>query len=319
MIRKILSFTEFLFESEDNKSYETPAKILEGVYESLGPGPSSWSSIKSKQVVDELNYLRKEGLLTDQKFTILDDKNSSVYCFNPGYSLYKSYPVITGAQKGDSLTTKSIQQFIQDNPKVIVDAFERGLKENPNAVSNLFKSVSTTPYYLTGGKFFADTSKERKIIGTVVGHINKTYFNHEFKIKQTPSGIFKRAKNVYDYLNDKFLTGIAEKTYGKRYITWETLGGKTIAYGFHGTGDPERNKRLEMTEKSLQSPDRKMSFGCINFKEPDILEIDKFIGPGQITIWLPDTTSDIVKFPPQEAVKYKGKSPLQNVLKSIQS
>ena len=40
-----------------------------------------------------------------------------------------------------------------------------------------------------------------------------------------------------------------------------------------------------------------MSFGCINFKESDVIAIDKFIDSGQISVWLPDATDDIVQFP----------------------
>lgn len=404
MISKILSFAEFLFESEDSKIYTIPGdpytyKMINGswftkgpkvpswkslsmnnkavdvlnksfpdalsskstgnktinlsaasvastpssksqtaskstgvVYAGSGSGPESWSSIKSKQVIDELNYLQKQDLLSNQKFTILDDRNGSVYCFNPGYSFYRAYPVITGAQSGDSLTTKSIIQFIKANPGEVIDAFKRAFDANPTSMTWKNFSQSLNPFSSTGpgptslGTIgimdYLDRKKGKDEMGFIdkfTKHLDDSYFNHEFKIKQTPSGIFKRAGNVSNYLNDKLLTGIAEKTYGKRYITWETLDGTTIAYGFHGTGNEERIKRLVATEQSLKSPARKMSFGCINFSEPDIISIDKFIGPGQITIWLPDTTSDIVRFPPEEISKYKGRGKLVDPLTLVTS
>ena len=50
---------------------------------------------------------------------------------------------------------------------------------------------------------------------------------------------------------------------------------------------------------------RKMSFGCINFRESDILDISKFITAGQKTIWLPDTTDGIVMVPNTNKVPEK--------------
>jgi hypothetical protein len=42
---------------------------------------------------------------------------------------------------------------------------------------------------------------------------------------------------------------------------------------------------------------RNISFGCINFKDEDIKTINNFINAGQLTIWLPDTSNDIVQIP----------------------
>jgi hypothetical protein len=99
-------------------------------------------------------------------------------------------------------------------------------------------------------------------------------------------------------MNDLLATTFIEEDYGKRFITWETCDGSTIPFGFHGTQSPKRLEVLDLKNNKNQScTKRKMSFGCINFKESDILDINNFINSGQLSIWLPDQTNDIVKVP----------------------
>jgi peptidoglycan hydrolase-like protein with peptidoglycan-binding domain len=238
----------------------------------------------SDQVKKQLMYLKQNGILKDERFTILDDKNSTVYAFNPNYQLYKAYPVITGKEKGDYLKKTSIVSYLTQNPGVIVDALKKGLSKFS------FKDF--------------------------VNHIDQCYFDvDENRIKQTPSGVFKRAGDVINFVNDQFLTAFVEKDYGKRYITFETLDGKVIPYGFHGTGNPERLKKFKLTDKDLMSCKRKMSFGCVNFRESDILEISKFINVGQKSIWLSDVSNDIIRFsdktinPINRYEKFKAENP----------
>jgi hypothetical protein len=125
--------------------------------------------------------------------------------------------------------------------------------------------------------------------------IDNCYFNQkEWLIRNTPSGVFKRAGNISNFMNDIFATKAMENDYGKRFITWETLDGKTIPFGFHGT---KSSARLDVLNNSKSSCSKKnMSFGCINFNENDITQINAFITAGQISIWLPDETNDIVPF-----------------------
>jgi hypothetical protein len=232
------------------------------------------TEIKSKQVNKQLDYLKTNNLFKNERFTILDDKNSTVYAFNPNYELYKAYPVITGENSGDALNNQTITTFVKQNPNVILDALKKGLSK-----------LSLTDF---------------------VHHIDNCYFNLEQnKLKQTPSGIFQRAGTIENFVNDAFLTAFVEKDYGKRYITWETLNGTTIPYGFHGTKNSERLKRFKLTDADLMSCKRKMSFGCINFRESDILDISKFITAGQKTIWLPNTTDGIVMVPSTKKVPEK--------------
>ena len=243
------------------------------------------NSVKNKvfsdQVRRQLIYLQQNGLLKEERFTILDDKNSVVHAFNPNYRLYKSYAVITGSQKGDYLKKTDIFGFVKQNPSVVVDALKRG-----------FSKLSIKDFF---------------------SHIDECYFDsEENKIRQTPSGVFKRAGDIENYLNDVFLTAFFEKDYGKKYITWESMDGNTIPYGFHGTGNPERLKRFKLTDKDLKSCKRKMSYGCINFKENDILDIDKFINVGQKSIWLSDVSNDIVRYqdkPINAYDKFKAENP----------
>ena len=40
-----------------------------------------------------------------------------------------------------------------------------------------------------------------------------------------------------------------------------------------------------------------MSFGCVNFGDADVKEISSFITAGQLSIWLPDESDNIVEIP----------------------
>jgi len=215
----------------------------------------------SRQVKKQLQYMKSNNILSDKKFTILDDKNSKVYEIEPGYKVLKSYFVLTGMNKGDELKTKTFQTWVVDNWR--------------KALSTMYNSK-----------------------GDAVKDVENAYFaQDEWKVKNTPSGIFKRAGVIQNWLGDLITTNLAEETYGKRYITWETLDGNTIPYGFHGTQKPERLPVIDNANEKQKISKRKMSFGCINFKESDVIAIDKFIDSGQISVWLPDATDDIVQFP----------------------
>ena len=213
----------------------------------------------SSQVKAQLAYLKKNKYLTSEKFTILDDKNSKVHAFNPGYKLHKTYNVITGKNRGDQLKTKTVTNWIGSNWKGVASKFIKTL-----------------------------SPKE------VIDYVDKSYFKQkEWEVKNTPSGVFRRAGITSNFLNNLVLTTFVESKYGKRYITFETCDGETIPFGFHGTKLGARVNVLKNIE-NLNTSKRKMSFGCINFKEADIIEINNFIDKGQVTIWLPDTTNNIV-------------------------
>jgi hypothetical protein len=213
----------------------------------------------SNQVQDQLKYLKDSGKLENEYFTILDDKNSKVYTITPGYKIAKEYKVITGRDKGDELKTKTITDFALDNFDGVMDKF--------------FKSPKDVAKWL-----------------------DDTYFNlPEWEKRNTPSGVFKRAGSVKNFLNDKIATTFMQKDYGKRYITFETLDGSTIPFGFHGTESEARLKKLNSDD--IKSAGLNVSFGCVNFKESDIQEINDFVTSGQISIWLPDDSNGIVKIP----------------------
>jgi len=221
----------------------------------------------SEQVRRQLTFLNNNKLLANQKFTIVDDKNSIVYAINPNYQLYKAYPVITGEKVGDELAKTSMVEYIKDNWK------------------SFFSDIFTNGF------------------NSAVKTIEQNYFNlPEMKIKNTPAGVFKRVGVVLNWLYDEIATGIAEKTYGKRYVGFQTLDGKTIPFGFHGTENEARVQRLskdEYNQETLSSGKSRvnknnMSYGCINFKENDIIEISNFMESGDISIWLPDATNNIL-------------------------
>ena len=253
--------------------------------------PQSWSTIKSPQVIKQLKYLKDNGFLAEEKFTILDDKFSTVYAFNPGYELFKAFPVVTGKQKGD-VEEINVTDFVKNNPKVIEDGIKKGLQPKLD-IKGTFLSSLALPFLSVIKGFTTVTD----VVSSIMKEVDKAYFENPTRLKTTPTGIFRRAGTVEDFFTNGLLTALSEKDYGKRYITFVKLDGKTLAYGFHGTGNPERIKRLEITEKDLKSLNRKMSFGCVNFSEKDIQEINNFITNGQYSIWLSDVTNDIVEIP----------------------
>jgi hypothetical protein len=218
----------------------------------------------SNQVKAQLNYMKSNNLLKSEKFTILDDKNSQVHAFNPNYELYHTYYVITGKNRGDQLKTQTMGDWVKENWK------------------NVFS------------KFYSTMS-----IQDAATYADNCYFNQkEWEMKNTPSGVFKRAGVAENFLNDWVATTFMEKDYGKRFITWKTCEGKVIPFGFHGTKNESRLPVLTAKNIEKQScSKRKMSFGCVNFNEKDVQEINSFINSGQITIWLPDESNNIVEIP----------------------
>ena len=229
----------------------------------------------SKQVQDQLNYMKNSGILKNEKFTLLDDKNSIVYAFLPGYKFYKLYYVITGKNKGDALKTKTMTDWIWENWRQVGSYIWKQVK----GVGS-WKDLTSLP-------------------DRVADYIDGCYFNSsDWVIKNTPSGVFKRAGTISNYMNDLLATTFVSEDYGDRFITWETCEGKTIPFGFHGTLNPQRLKVLDNTNpEKVSCQRRKMSFGCINFNAKDVNDINNFISSGQLTIWLPDKTNDIVEIP----------------------
>jgi hypothetical protein len=217
----------------------------------------------SSQVSAQIDYLKENNLLGKEKFTLVDDKNSKVHAFDSNYQLYKTYDVITGKNRGDQLKTQTMTDWVVDNwQNVFSKVFDSGLQDTSNYIDNCY------------------------------------FGQKEWEIKNTPSGVFKRAGVIKNFMNDLLATTFIEEDYGKRFITWETCDGSTIPFGFHGTQSPKRLEVLDLKNNKNQScTKRKMSFGCINFKESDILDINNFINSGQLSIWLPDQTNDIVKVP----------------------
>lgn len=221
----------------------------------------------SPQVIKQLDYLKKNNLMGDEKFTILDDNQSMVHAFEPGYKLWKSYYVITGRDtSGD---------------KVVVNDFYKKVWDQAD-----FKS-------LFQGNF-----------NKFMDNINNCIYGGGYKsgdwgkIEQTPAGVFRRTSGILDRYEDYLAQQSDEAVYGKKYISFETLDNKEINTAFHGTQLEPRVKVLTAKDIEKQScKKRKMSKGCVNFKEPDILELNKWIGPHQKSIWLPSDGSSIVQVP----------------------
>jgi peptidoglycan hydrolase-like protein with peptidoglycan-binding domain len=230
----------------------------------------------SKQVIKQLEYLETNKLMSNEKFTILDDINSQVHTFEPGYNHKKTYYVITGkdASSDKVVLNKFYSQLWQAAKQDVKNMFKGNFEKFGESISNC----------LGGG-----------------------YKDNEWtNINATPSGLFKRTSATFfdelarvDFKNTN-ITSLEIKynlaVYGKKYMSFETMGGKEIATAFHGTQTAERVSVLEAKDIEKQScKKRKMSKGCVNFKEPDVIEISKFITPGQKSIWLPSANpNDII-------------------------
>jgi hypothetical protein len=100
-------------------------------------------------------------------------------------------------------------------------------------------------------------------------------------------------------MNDWLATTFISEDYGSRFVTWETCEGTTIPFGFHGTKSGGRLDVLPGGKdfSKQQCKRRQMSFGCINFADADVKDISSFIKAGQISIWLPDASDNIVEIP----------------------
>jgi hypothetical protein len=233
----------------------------------------------SEQVRKQLQYMKNNNLLSNEKFTIVDDKNSQVHAFLPSYKLVRTYYVITGKNKGDQLKTQSMTDWV--------------MKNWTDVGAKFFSSIYNQTKNLATG------NKAKNPLQDVADYIDGCYFGQkEWNLKNTPSGVFKRAGNVTNFMNDLLATTFIEKDYGARFITWETCDGKTIPFGFHGTKNEARLPVLNAKNIERQScSKRKMSFGCINFGDADVKEISSFITDGQLSIWLPDTSDNIVEIP----------------------
>jgi hypothetical protein len=72
-----------------------------------------WLNKVTPQIREQVKYL--QSVEFDEAFTILDDKNSTVYAVNDDYTLHKSYPVITGRDRGDEQKTISFGQWFRND------------------------------------------------------------------------------------------------------------------------------------------------------------------------------------------------------------
>lgn len=271
----------------DSKGEKKPGALTK-TSKDKGQLPKSDEKNKlSSQVSRQIDYMKKSNILSKDKFTILDDKKNQVHAFNPGYQLYKTYYVITGKDKGDALKTKSMLDWVKENFSTVGKKF----------FSDFSKSLGQAWNQMLKGDFsFKGVTNP---FDSIADYIDSCYFGQEeWLLKNTPSGVFKRAGTIENFMNDWLATTFIAEDYGDRFITWETCNGKTIPYGFHGTKSSARLKVLEDPNIQKQNCKRRqMSFGCINFNDNDVQDINKFITSGQLSIWLPDATDDIVEIP----------------------
>jgi hypothetical protein len=257
---------------DTEKVYHTGPSISEKYKKIMGNLEPKKTFPASQQVKNQIKYL--QFINFKQPFTIVDDINSKVYAVNSDFSLFGEYKVITGKDRGDEVKDVTFSDWFLEHP---IDNFWTGIKSFWNA---------------KWGEKLDAAAKE----------LDSQYFNTKLWVtKNTPSGIFRAQKGVGNWLKDKILTAFAEKDYGARFIGWKTLDGEELAIGFHGTKNPERIliNQDDWTQKT-KARKGNISFGCINFKDSDIKNIDTFIKDNQYSFWLPDTTTDIVRFPKGE-------------------
>jgi len=224
-----------------------------------------WVSGTSKQVQQQIRYLK--SIKFRKSFTILDDRNSMVFAVNRDFSLYRKFNVVTGKHRGDDKKIMTITNW-----------YTNGLMDH---LKKTYGEYQKTGSFTTA----IDTIKD-DYLGSPL-----------FAVKNTPSGIYTRDNDLWGFLGkirSLVLTSrFFESIYGTKYISWEDLNGKLIPIGFHGT---QSKVRLDSINKIKPPKRRKMSYGCINFNDDDILTVNKFIKIGQHSFWLPDTTEDILKF-----------------------
>jgi len=234
-----------------------------------------WLTKVPSQVKKQVEYLQSVNY--NKPFTILDDKNSTVYAVNQDYTLHNSYPVVTGRDRGDTQKTVSFNSWFKDNGS---EALKGGWETFIDS--------------LLGNKKFNDDKNSFQRAADFVKH---KYLDSEvFKVHNTPSGVYKRANGLGTWSSELLLPLMFSKTYGSRFITWETISGVEIPIGFHGTQDTLRiNPDQNEWSRNAKSQNRKMSFGCVNFRDSDIKDINNFISSGQFSFWLSDTSNEIVK------------------------
>lgn len=277
---KYLKTYEEFFWSEEEE--ETDIKI----------GDTSWLDDKSvsEQVRNQIRYLMNFGPV--KKFTVLDDSNNILYAINRDFSLNFKCEAMTGKDKGDELKTITFQDWVKSK----FGKWEI-LK---SSIKSFFKHgrIQTTDTDLEAGKSKTDMDK-----------LVTQYFEEIFREKSTPSGIFKRAEKMTDWFNNLLLTITDKETYGSYYITWNTYWsenkqiprGKQIPIGFHGTEDKKRiettiqNKIDGLNKIQKFKTDLNFSFGCVNFQDQDLIRVENFIDYGDLSFWLPDANTNILK------------------------
>lgn len=274
------TYEEFLWSEEEE---EVDIKI----------GDTSWLDDKlvSDQVRNQIKYLMAFGPV--KNFTVLDDINNILYAINKDFSLNFKCEAMTGKEKGDELKTITFQDWVKSK----FGKFE------------IFKS-SIRSFFKYGRVQTTDTDLEKGSETTDMDKLVFQYFDEIFKVKSTPSGIFKRAEKMTDWFNNLILTLTDKETYGRNYITWNTYWsenkqitrGKQIPIGFHGTEDAKRiETQIQNKIDGLKEKNQKFktpldfSFGCVNFKDQDLIKVNKFIDYGNLSFWLPDTNTNILK------------------------
>jgi len=222
----------------------------------------NWLSSVPEQVRNQVLYLKSIQL--NEPFTILDDRFDVLYLINKDYTLNNKFKVNTGLNIGDAF-------------------------DNDTAISWCSKNLGEL------GKL--NFEKDEEGMYKVVKNCEDAFYKaKQGYVRNTPTGIFRRAGFIYDWLNNKVQTALAASAVGERLISFVALDGTILAHGLHGTKDPSRLNLLNYSD--FKKAGRNITFGCINLLDSDLKKVNQFMSNGQYSFWLSDVnTSDILKFP----------------------
>ena len=223
----------------------------------LNEQDSQWINNVPVQIKQQVQYLNSINF--NQAYTILDDYRSIVYAINKDKTLHRKYNVVTGKTRGDVNKKLALQDWMDT-------VWNKGYFDA----------------YKESGYDIMDASN----------YIKNCYLEYIEDLKVTPAGIMRSIGGIEGSLNNLALTLTQDVIYGSRFKAFQTLQGRTIPYGFHGTKSKERLAVLDAPSKCEK---RKLSYGCINFNDSDVKDIYDFMTDGQLSFWLPEKTG-ILKF-----------------------
>lgn len=212
------------------------------------------SKEKSKKATDQIMLQIKQckkqckNAPADKPYTVLDDINNVFAVVGPNHSVKYVCKAITGKDGGDKADAITFIDWIK--------------KEG------LTKTLGTV---FSGINIMDNTKK-----------VVSQYFNDpQWNKRITPKGVFVMSQGILGSL----VAWFDRKDYGDYFISMQTTSGDTIPFGIHGTGNPDRIRKLK-NKKGLNA-----SYGCINLSEEDLTNVLELTEDGSFSFWLPEKSS----------------------------